>query len=229
MQFGWKQITISLGVFFIIGAGFIFGPDTVFRYTETVLDSDWFPVLLVGLYILRPFLAWPLTALSVLVGYQYGLLLGIPIALLGAVGSTLIPYGGMRYFEFDSGLLEWATEESEDYFSTTGDLRGLIAARLAPIPAEATSIAAGASDVHPATFVLGTTIGEIPWTIAAVTVGHSMYRLTLSDISLSPWLLAVTTLAALALIAGPVYRLYKQSRRRAATEETVYGSRGPSN
>lgn len=227
MQFGWKQGVVTLIVVSIIGAGLIFSPDAVFERAQTVLNSPWFPVLLIGLYVIRPFLAWPITALSALVGYQYGVLLGVPIAILGAVGSTLIPYTTMRYFEFDSGLLEWATAESEDFFSTTGDLRGMIAARIAPVPAEATSLAAGAGDVRPVTFVLGTAIGEIPWAIAAVTIGHSMYRLTLSDVSFDPWLIAATAVAALVLIAGPAYRLFKHTSDRRHTGEATRSSRKP--
>lgn len=224
MQFGWKQGVITLVFVSVVGAGFILSPATVIERVQTVLHSPWFPAVLLGLYLLRPFLGWPITALSVLVGYQYGILAGVPIAIVGAVGSTLIPYTGMRYFEFDSGILEWATEE---FFSATGDFRGMIAARIAPVPAEATSLAAGAAEVRPLTFVLGTAIGEIPWAIAAVTIGHSMYRLTLSEVSFSPWLIAATAIAAVVLVAGPAYRLLRHTARGKRTDRVPHRSGDP--
>ena len=215
MQVGWKKGLIVLGFGSLIAIGVLIGPGPLIERLQAVLNSPWFPVVLVGLYLVRPFLGWPITVLSALVGYKYGILYGVPIALLGAVGSTLIAYAGMRYFEFDSGVLGWAADESGDFFSSAGDLRGMLAARIAPVPAEATSLAAGAAEVRPSTFILGTAIGEIPWAVAAVTIGHSMYRLTLSDISFSPWLIAATVVASLIILAGPTYRL--------VTHDTVRG------
>lgn len=207
MEVSGKRILITLGIAAMVGAGLVLNPATVIRHARTILNSPWFPVVLIGLYLVRPFLGWPITALSVLVGYKYGLLFGVPIALLGAIASTFIPYMGMRYLEFDSDLLGRAAEESEHFFSETGGLRGTIGARIAPVPAEATSIAAGTADVRPSDFVLGTAIGEIPWAVAAVTIGHSMYRLSLSDVSFNPWLMVATLVAALLIVAGPAYRL----------------------
>lgn len=213
MQFGWKHGITTLGLVSLIAVGLLLGPGVVVERTQMSLNSPWFPVVLVGLYLVRPFLAWPISALSALVGYQYGILYGVPIAILGAVGSTFIAYAGTRYLEFDSGVLGWATEESEHFFSSTGGLRGVIAARVAPVPAEATSLAAGAADVRPGKYVLDTAIGEIPWAFAAVTIGHSMYQLTLSDVSFSPWLIGATAIAAIIILAGPVYRFFQHTTR----------------
>lgn len=207
MQVGWKQRLIVVGFGIVVAAGLLVGPGPVIEHVQTVLDSRWFPVVLAGLYLVRPFLGTPITALSALVGYQYGVLYGVPIAILGAIVSTFIPYAGMRYFEFESGVLGWATGECEHFFSSTGDFRGVLAARIAPVPAEAASIAAGAADVRPGTYVFGTAIGEIPWAVAAVTIGHSMYRLSISGLSFDPWLIVGTAVAAAIVLAGPAYRL----------------------
>jgi uncharacterized membrane protein YdjX (TVP38/TMEM64 family) len=201
-----KGALIALGALALIVSGIVLDPATVLKHVQSLIDSPWFPVVLAGLYVIRPFLGWPITGISVLVGYKYGILLGVPVALLGAVVSTFIPFSAMQHLDFDWDLLERAADESEDFFSETGGLRGVISARIAPVPAEATSIAAGAADVRPSSFVLGTAIGEIPWAVAAVTIGHSMYRLSLSGVSFSPWLIAATLAAALIILAGPVYR-----------------------
>lgn len=103
MEVNRMRIPITLGIGAAIGAGLVLNPATIIRHAQTIRNSSWFPAVSIGLYLSRPFLGWPITALSVLVGYQYGRPLGVPIAVLGAVASTFIPYLGVRYLEFDSG------------------------------------------------------------------------------------------------------------------------------
>lgn len=209
MNSGLKRGAVTVGILLLAGVALLVRPDSVLGTVRAILDSPYFPLFLLGLYVLRPFLAWPITGLSVLVGFQYGLLLGVPVALLGAVVSTLIPYSAVRYFDFDSGILGWAATESEHFFEETGDFRGLLAARIAPVPAEATSLAAGAAHVRPTVFVAGTIIGELPWAVAAVVAGHSMRRLTISNVSFNPWLLVATAVAGAVLLAGPVLKIVR--------------------
>lgn len=210
MPRGYKLALAALVLAPLVLAGIIFSPATVIERVHTVLYSPWFPVVLVGLYLVRSLLAWPITALAVLVGYRYGLVVGVPVALAGAAVSTFVPYAIVRYLQFDSGVLGRAADNSDKFFAETGDLRGLIAARVAPVPAEATSLAAGAAELRPSTFVLGTVIGEIPWAIAAVMIGHSMHQLSLSTVSISPWLILATIVATAVIIAGPIVRVVRR-------------------
>lgn len=200
----------------LVALGLLLSPTAVVDRLGSLLSSPWFPLVLVGLYLVRPALAWPITALSVLVGYRYGLALGLPIALLGAVGTSLLPYAAARYLRTDAGWIGRAAEGSERFFSATGDLRGVTAARLAPTPAEAISAAAGVARVPVAAFVAGTLVGELPWTVAAVLAGHSMRRLSLADATPGlPLVVGLAVVAALVL-AGPAYRF---ARRRSVAGE----------
>jgi uncharacterized membrane protein YdjX (TVP38/TMEM64 family) len=128
------------------------------------------------------------------------------------VGTSLIPYAIARRLRTDAGWIGRATAGSERFFAATGDLRGVVAARLAPTPAEAISAAAGVARVPVATFVAGTLLGELPWTVAAVLAGHSMRRLSLADASPDPWLVVAGLAVAVLVLAGPAYRF---ARRRA--------------
>ena len=205
---GYKRITGVL-LALLVAAGLLISPDVIIKRLGTFLGSPYFPVLLVFLYLVRALIALPVTALAVLVGFKYGLLIGFPVALAGSVMSTYVPYAITRYTDFESGLLRQAEDAAADFFEATGGLRGVITARIAPVPAQTTSVAAGAAPVPTRTYLLGTAIGEIPWVFAAVTIGTSLNRLTASDVSFSPWLIAGTVIATVVLLVGPAYKFLK--------------------
>ncbi len=207
MRIGRLHVGLGLVVAGLVAIGILVSPESMVSRTRAIIQSPWFPVVLIGLYAVRPLLAWPITALSVVVGYKYGLVAGVPIALTGGVATSLVPYVVARHARTDVGILGWATAGSERFFGATGDLRGVIAARLAPTPAEVISVAAGAGRVSTPAFILGTAIGEFPWTVAAVLAGHSMHRLTLSGVeTLDPALIVGGGGATVLLLAGPAYR-----------------------
>lgn len=202
-----RALVAGICVALLVVVGLVLSPGAALRAGRSTLYAPWFPAVLLGLYLVRPFLAWPISALSLLVGYRYGLVLGFPIAMVGVVATSLIPYAGARYFRDDAGLLGHATDGSERFFDATGDLRGVVAARLAPVPAEVISSAAGFGRVRVRAFVLGTAIGETPWTVAAVLAGHSLERFVLSGAdAVDLCLVAAGALAGLLLLAGPLYR-----------------------
>ncbi|MFB6300319.1 MAG: TVP38/TMEM64 family protein [Halobacteriales archaeon] len=212
------QLGAGLIVAALLIVGVVVSPETVLGQLRTMLLSPYFPAVLVGLYLIRPLLAWPITALSVLVGYRYGITVGLPLALLGAVGTSLVPYLAARRIGFGDGIAGRLQTGSQQFFTATGDLRGVIAARLAPTPAEAISAVAGAGGVSLPAFILGTALGELPWTIAAVLAGDSMHQLSMDAASTPDLRLAAAGgLMAVLLVAGPLYRWYRRRNARRAT------------
>lgn len=161
--------------------------------------------VLLALYLVRPLLAWPISALSVLLGYLYGPA-AVPIALAGAVVTTLPPYLAARRFGHDAGVLGRVGAAGERVRATVGDFRGVTASRLAPLPTDAVSYAAGLARVPPAPFVAGTAVGESPWVVAAVLVGASAGRVATRGPAADPLLLVGALCAALLVLAGPMYR-----------------------
>jgi len=94
------------------------------------------------------------------------------------------------------------------FFAATGDVRGVTAAKLAPIPADLATCGAAASGVSVRGFVVGTLLGELPWTVAAVLVGASAGRIATDGLgSLGLPLAVAAGVAAAVLLAGPTYRL----------------------
>lgn len=169
-------------------------------------------VALLALYLARPLLAWPISALSVLLGYLYGPV-AIPVALVGAVVTTLPAYGTARYLGHDAGVLARVGDVGSLVRRTTGDLRGVIAVRLAPLPTDPVSYAAGLAGVPLRPYVLGTAFGEAPWVVATVLLGASMGQLTTVGVTGDPLLLVTTVaLAVLLALSGPAYRRLAETR-----------------
>jgi len=167
-----------------------------------------FGVVILAVYLVRPLLAWPISALSILLGYVLGPV-AIPIALAGAVVTALPAYMLAQYLGHDAGFLARVGDAGGVVRRTTGDLRGIVAVRLAPLPTDPVSYAAGLAGVPLRPYIAGTAIGEAPWVVAAVLLGASANELTTTATSgsVDPLVLVTTAaLAALLALSGPAYR-----------------------
>ncbi len=163
-------------------------------------------VVLLVLYLARPLLAWPISALSVLLGYLFGPA-AIPVALAGAVVTTLPAYLLARRLGHDAGLLARVGDAGAVVKRTTGDLRGVVAVRLAPLPTDPVSYAAGLAAVPLRPYALGTALGEAPWVGTAVLLGASMGQLAATGPAASPLVLGTAAAVAfLVALSRPAYR-----------------------
>lgn len=201
-----RRLAAGLLLSGVVAVAILVSPDAVLDFVTTALASPWFPVVLVLLYVVRPFLGWPITLVSALVGYQYGLTLGVPVALAGCVLTSLPAFVAGRRLPTDGRILGLLGARSKQYFDTTGGLRGIVAARLAPTPAEPVSAAAGLGGLSLGTFALGTIVGELPWTIAAVALGAGFQTFDPATVTVDWRLGLIGALAALVLVARPAYR-----------------------
>lgn len=206
-----RQVTAGVGLAGVAGLAVILSPELVVSWARRAMYSAWFPVILVGLYLLRPAVAWPITILSALVGFRYGVVVGLPLALGGTVLTSLPPYLLARRMHPADGPFAWASLGSQRFFAAVGDFRGLVAARLAPTPAEATSTAAGVAGLSLPVFVLGTLAGELPWTIAAVLAGSSLSRFDPTAVAPDPRLVVALLVIVVLLLAGPTYRYFTRA------------------
>lgn len=202
---------VAGGLLLAVAAGR--SPATVLASVERLAERPvQFAAALTGLYLLRSAVLWPISALSILVGYVYGPVVGVPVAIVGAVVTCLPPFALARYVRRDAGLLERLGERGERLVAVTGEFRGIVAARLAPLPADGTSYAAGLSGVSLRAYVAGTFVGELPWVTTAVIAGSSMRTLTVRGVEGGlPLVVGAAALAALVL-AGPAYRHVRDRR-----------------
>ena len=221
---------------FVLIASVLVSPEATVGALESVAANPYhFGVAVAGLYAIRPVFAWPTTPLAVVVGYGFGVTLGVPIALLG-VAVTVVPvYLVTRWLVDTSGRtaeprgpdptaarpLESlpfgnTLERSRDlvcrYYETAGPIRGVIASRLAPIPSDVATCAAAVSGIKLRHLVVGTVVGELPWTIVAVALGASAATLSASSTAgggLEAYALplgVLGTVVAVAVLAPKVYR-----------------------
>jgi len=169
-----------------------------------------FALALVVLYGVRSLVLWPISALSLLVGFVYGPAVGIPMGLAGAVYTCLPPYLLARYAPRERGPLARLHALGRSAVDVTGDFRGLIAARLLPLPADGVSYAAGLTAVPVGRYALGTLLGETPWVVATVLAGASMRTFALERAGSTLSLLLAATLLGVVLVSGPAYRRLRQ-------------------
>ncbi|MEF8854020.1 MAG: VTT domain-containing protein [Haloarculaceae archaeon] len=165
-----------------------------------------FVIGLAALYLLRSLFLWPVTFVSVLLGYLYDPWLAVPAALTGAALTGVVPFLVARQFATGEGPFGAVGDLGDRATGSIGAFRGVVVARLVPIPTDAVSYAAGLSKVSLWTFVVGTGVGELPWTLLAVAAGDSMRTLSVEGFSVEPTVVIGLLGLAIVLLAGPVYR-----------------------
>lgn len=187
------------------------------RVTTVADDPLRFFALLCLLAVVRPALAWPTSLLSLLSGFAYGLPGVLPA--VGLLTATAVPpylFGGRGRAEAlaGDGRLAAAVARLDAAESraaaVAGEFRTVTVARLAPLPSDVVSAAAGVSGVSLSPFLAGTAVGEVPWIVAAVAAGASLQRVTAGGLAAAvhPPLIAAAALAGCLLLVGPLYRHY---------------------
>jgi len=202
-----RQIASLGGLAALVGgAALVFSPGTVLAsLAHLSAHPVQFLALLAVLYVVRPFLMWPVSVLSVTVGFVLGVEFGAPVAVAGTLLSNSVVFFLARGARTEHGPVGFAGRSSDRFVETTGELRGVVAARLAPVPADVVSSAAGLSGVSFRSYLLGTVVGESPWIIAEVIAGASMHALSVNGLSHSLSLFVGATVVSGLLLARPVY------------------------
>ncbi|SDJ83256.1 Uncharacterized membrane protein YdjX, TVP38/TMEM64 family, SNARE-associated domain [Halovenus aranensis] len=192
-------------------AALLFSPGTVIAELEALATRPLlFGLALVAVYLVRPFLLWPVSSVALVLGFLYGTAVALPLALAGAALTALPPYLVGRYAKTDIGLFGALGSSGEQFVETVGEFRGVVAARFSPVPGDPISYGSGLSGVSLKPFLAGTVIGEVPWALVTVLTGASMRTLSVSEFSLGPELVVALAGLAILILAGPLYRTLKQ-------------------
>jgi uncharacterized membrane protein YdjX (TVP38/TMEM64 family) len=190
-------------------------PAGVLAELEALADT---PVVLAtvlaAVYLVRPFLLWPMSLVAVVLGYLYGPAVALPVALAGAALTATPPYLLGRYARTDMGLFGTVSSSGAQLVGAVGETRGVLAARLSPVPGDPISYGAGMAGVSARPFYVGSLLGEVPWAVVAVLTGASMRSLSPAEFAVSPELVVVLAGLALLTLSGPLYSHTRGSQAR---------------
>ena len=204
-----RQLTgLALAVSAVAVASLAVSPERVLRGVAAVAaDPLVFALAMLALAVCRPVVAWPMTPLVGVVGFVLGVTpLSLALGVAIATGTAVVPYLLARRYRPTTGVLGWVGTTGADCFETAGDTRGVVVARLAPLPTDVVSYGAGLSRVAARPYLLGTALGESPWVLAALLAGASRETLTTDGLSAGlPLVVGGLAVGAL-LVSGPVYR-----------------------
>lgn len=205
------QIFPLFGLVLVIGFHWVYSPAALFES----LDERGWVLAAVGVtifYLIRPFALWPLSLASVFLGYTVGFPNSVLLVLIGTLVTCFLPFLLADYFQDMNGYISHISATGESIVATTGELRGMVAARLSPAPADSVSIGAGLAGVSSWNFALGTLIGELPWAIFYVTIGQSIRNFSPDSIqTVNIEFLLIVSSVAMLLLARPIYRLMFQT------------------
>jgi len=201
-------LSIILAIFILAVVGWQY-PVTTVLFELGVNDQYW-PVIvfvLFLLYLVRPFFLWPLSVFSVFIGYVFGFPYGLPLVLAGTVITCFPPFLVAKQYNGKFAYFDWLSEKGSSLVDKTGALRGMVAARLSPAPADAISYGAGITGISSQTFAVGTLMGELPWAIFYILLGESLRAFSTAGFDQADIRLVLLTTVGSVLIV--VYSLYE--------------------
>jgi uncharacterized membrane protein YdjX (TVP38/TMEM64 family) len=195
----------------VVGVHWLYSPAVILQSLD---ERGWFLVA-VGVtlfYLIRPLVLWPLSFASVFLGYLVGFPCGVPLVLTGTLVTCFPLFLLADYFQDVNDYVSQISATGESIVTTTGELRGMVAVRLSPAPADSVSIGAGLAGVSSWNFALGTLIGELPWAIFYVTIGQSLRSFSSDAVQTVniKYLLIISSFSIL-LLARPIYRFFFQA------------------
>lgn len=204
----YQLLSIVLAICVLVAVGWQYPVTTVF--SEMALNDQYWPIIvlmLFALYLVRPFFLWPLSVFSVFIGYVFGFPYGLPVVLAGTVITCFPPFLMSKWFNGKFRYFDRLSEKGTSLVRKTGALRGMIAARLSPAPADAISYGAGMTGISSQTFAIGTLIGELPWAIFYLLLGESLRIFSATAVDQTDIrLVLLAALGSILLVAHPIYK-----------------------
>ncbi|MCA9837782.1 MAG: TVP38/TMEM64 family protein [Trueperaceae bacterium] len=154
-------------------------------------SSQFGPLLLLGIFIIRPVFLLPISILNVFAGFAYGPIWGSLYAVIATLISASIPYGMGRFFgtgfkpeQLETKLVRRMRERSFDT---------ILLSRLIFIPGDLVNYAAGFLRISFIAFVLATALGGIPSLLMTTLAGASIEgQFAFTGLRLNIWYLVAS-------------------------------------
>jgi uncharacterized membrane protein YdjX (TVP38/TMEM64 family) len=178
------------------------------RWLLAISEARWGPLVLFGLFMLRPLFLLPITILNAFGGFLFGPLWGLIYTLIATLVSSAIAYSIGRFFGDASiatgnqGFLQRLRERS---FET------VLISRLIFLPGDLVNYGAGFVRVSFAGFMLATAVGGLPGLLMTVLAGASIEGVFRFDgITIRPEFLITS---GLLLISSLLFAHYLRQRK----------------
>lgn len=207
----WQRLLV-LGLWLTLAISFWLYIKTTGQPLSTILEnslsqlssSAWGPVLLLGIFIVRPLFLLPVTILTVFAGFLFGAFWGSLYALIATLITAGIPYLLGRFFgtelKTNNKLVRQMRERSFDT---------ILLSRLIFIPGDLVNYAAGFLKISFSAFILATALGGLPSLLVATLAGASIEGVfQFEGLQVNPWLLLAS--AALLLFSLSLSRLLRK-------------------
>ena len=186
-------------------------------WLRAIAANAWGPLLLLGMFALRPLLLLPITILNVFAGFLFGPVWGLLYALSATLVSSAVAYGVGR-------TLQSAPAEAEmsDFVARmrSRSFETILTGRLIFLPGDLINYAAGFFRISFVAFMLATALGGLPGLLISVLAGASTEgQFTFQGVQINVWYL-VASAALLGLSLGTSYLL---RRRRVGIDPNPSG------
>ncbi len=150
--------------------------EVVQKLLNFLTSGYWGPLIYIALYALRPLILFPSTILTLAGGFVFGPVFGVIYTVIASNISSSIAFFVGRYFGegmlrddgSDNLIQRYARRMRENSFETVVVMRFIF------LPYDAVSYLAGFLRIKYWPFILATTLGSIPGTIAFIGFGASI-------------------------------------------------------
>jgi phospholipase D1/2 len=167
-------------------------------------SNPWGPALTVGVFVAGGLVAFPLVILIAATAATFGPWLGLAIATVGAMASAFVTYAIGTRVGTDAMrvLLGPRLERLREKFVRRGVL-AVAAVRLVPVaPFTFVNLAAGAVQIKPVDYLLGTLLGLAPGLLVMSALGHQVFRVLTEPTAFEVMLLVAAVAGWIAVSFG---------------------------
>lgn len=150
--------------------------ERIAAWMESLRESSWAPVIVVGVFVVGGLIAFPLTLLIAATATVFDPLTAVIVALTGSLANAITLYLVGRLVMRDTVMHAFAgaVEKVQRALSHTG-IVAVAGVRMLPIaPFTLVNLAAGAIGVRLRDYVIGTFLGLLPGTLALTAFGRQL-------------------------------------------------------
>jgi uncharacterized membrane protein YdjX (TVP38/TMEM64 family) len=217
-----RRITVVAAAWLAVGASWIAyrrssglgATDAAQQLVDAASGAWWAVLAFLVLSVLRPFVLFPATLLTVAAGLLFGPWWGIAVAAVGANASAMVGYGVGGAFtadvERDGRIAGWRHRLRANSFES------VLLMRLLFLPYDLVNYTAGFLRIRWRPFLAATAIGSLPGTASFVLLGASLTRLDEGVGGIDRTTLTISVLLIVASIA-----LSRILRRRQPDEQVA--------